>query len=173
MAATRAATANERISVASTKTGESRSRLAPISEKPFDTSHADSGKREASEREKPSERERIVADAPVRCALGYGHEQHRRREAGCHDGWREPVDGARALHADCTLPPKTPQLAVWLQWARPAATLETRLPVLDEAGKSGASRMPPAIWTAPAAAVPAFIRSVRCARCEQDERRDR
>ena len=135
MPATSAATASESTSVASTKTEIARSRLAPISEKPFATSQAAAASGEPRQREQPGQRERVVPKSPVGREPRGRDEQHGGGGARRDHRRREPVDGRRSLDGDGALAPEAAQLAVGLERRRPAATLQPRLPVLDEAGQ--------------------------------------
>ena len=90
---------------------------------------------EATEREHPEQRERVTSNTERRRAGSRRDEQHRQHEARGGDRRREPVHDPGAFDVDRALAPEPPQFPVRLQRRRPAASLQPRLPVLDQPRK--------------------------------------
>ncbi len=134
--ATSAATASERTSTASVNTVIVRSRLAPINAKPLADVPGGGRHREAPEGEeaRPARARRARHPSSGASAATGTSSTAVTRLAG-HDRGREPVDDSRPLQIDRALPPQAAKLAVGLQRRRPAPALQTRLPVLDQAGQ--------------------------------------
>ena len=133
-----AATASARR--ASTKTLSVRSRLAPIKEKPLPVSQAAaaSAKRQGEQAEQG---ERIAAEAEPRRGGRDGHDEPATSTlaaATAGGAGRQPTSPP----ARRGLAPQPPQLAVGLERAGAAATLEACLPVLHEPRQRGASAIP-------------------------------
>ena len=132
-----------------------RSRLAPISENPFATSHAAAATAKRASASRPASDERVVADAQIGGRRRDRHEQHGATATlAAATARSEPVDDARALDASTVLLPQSRRSSRYgCSGVGPRRPWSRAFQCWTSPASSGASAMPPTSWTAPDAAV--------------------
>ena len=112
-----------------------RSRLAPISAKPFATSHEAAASANRASASRPSSASASWPTPSDGAGRRRARAAPRRATAAAATAGREPVDDGGALDRDGALAPQPAQLPVRLQRRRAAPSLQPRLPVLHEPGQ--------------------------------------